>query len=141
MVTNNIARGTVMLLGLLAYASAQSYVGGKKSAASGQSAVDMKYSGRTLIYVVFPPTASGSNRDNHFGPFVMSQASIDGVTMRASWAAVEPSTSPSTTPCSPVGTDVCQLDSYGWYHTFDWSTVDSDMAYYFNAGNAHSFGA
>lgn len=135
-----LKRHLLILVGLMTYASAQSYVGGKKSAGSGKTAIDMKYSGRTLVYVVFPPTASGPNRDNHFGPSVMSQGAIDGVTMRATWSVVETAT-PSATPCSPVGTDVCQLDPYGWYHTFDWSTVDTAMAYYFNAGNANSFGA
>jgi hypothetical protein len=87
----------------------------------------------TNVYVVFPP-ASGVN-NTHFMSTVMNQAAINGVTVATSWIDVETAT-PGGTACSPVGTDTCQKDAVGLYHTYDWSTVDSGNLQWFNAPGA-----
>ncbi len=87
----------------------------------------------THVYVVFPP-ASGVN-NTHFMNTVMNQAHIDGVTVATSWIDVETAT-PGGTACSPVGTDHCQKDTAGLYHTYDWSTVDAGNLQWFNAPGA-----
>jgi hypothetical protein len=85
----------------------------------------------THVYVVFPP-ATGVN-NTHFMATVMNQAHIDGVTVATAWIDVEKVT-PGTAPCSPVGTDICQKDAAGLYHTYDWSTVDAGNVQWFNTG-------
>ena len=65
----------------------------------------------------------------------MTQASIDGVTVPVHWSAVE-TIAPTTTPRSPVGTDVCQQDPAAptYYHTYDnWSAIDGTGCTDFNA--------
>jgi hypothetical protein len=84
----------------------------------------------THVYVVFPP-ASGVN-NQHFMSTVMNQAAINGVTVAVSWNQAETST-PGTTTCTPVGTDICQKDAAGLYHTYNWSTVDANNAQWFSA--------
>jgi hypothetical protein len=88
----------------------------------------------THVYVVFPP-ASGIN-NAHFMSTVMNQAAIEGVTVPSMWSAAETGTPGQGTPCSPVGTDVCQQDSFGWTHTYDWSSVDAANAQWFSVPGA-----
>ncbi len=86
------------------------------------------------IYALFPPE-SGIDQTGHFALYVMKADAIDGVTDKAIWSSVE-TTTPSATPCSgPPGTDVCQLDAFGWYHIFGWSSVDSTLSYWFSSSN------
>jgi hypothetical protein len=84
----------------------------------------------THVYVVFPP-ATGIN-NAHFMATVMNQAHIDGVTLAVAWIDVE-TVAPGTVPCNPVGTDTCQKDAAGLFHTYDWSTVDAANAPWFAA--------
>ncbi len=85
----------------------------------------------THVYVVFPPGTSDPNH-SHFMNTVMNQAAIEGVTVGNPWIQAEVGT-PGPGTCSPVGTDTCQLDSSGWTHTYDWSTIDSENAGWFSA--------
>src|ERR1700726_1683395 len=66
----------------------------------------------THIYALFPPqiNPTGSSNPNNIVANVMTQSAIDGATIFAPWNQVETS-NPTTTPCSPVGTDLCQQDS------------------------------
>jgi hypothetical protein len=85
----------------------------------------------THVYVVFPPAASDPNF-SHFMNTVITQKAIEGVTVGTSWAEAETGT-PGPASCSPVGTDTCQQDAFGWTHTYDWSKVDSNNAPWFAA--------
>jgi hypothetical protein len=85
----------------------------------------------THVYVVFPPPASDANH-SHFMNTVMNQAAIEGVTVATSWIDAETGT-PGLGTCSPVGTDTCQLDSFGWTHTYDWSKIDANNSTWFTA--------
>jgi len=66
---------------------------------------------------------------------VMNQAAIEGVTTQTLWRDAETGT-PGLATCSPVGTDTCQMDSSGWTHTYDWTTIDSSNAQFFNVPGA-----
>jgi hypothetical protein len=63
---------------------------------------------------------------------VMTQSTIAGVTVPIQWTMVETGT-PGPGTCSPVGTDRCQLDTFGWTHAYDWTSVDSANAQWFAA--------
>jgi hypothetical protein len=82
----------------------------------------------THVFVVFPPP-SGTN-NIHFMSTVMNQPSIEGVTIPIQWTTIETGT-PGPGTCSPVGTDVCQQDDFGWTHTYDWSGTDAANAQWF----------
>ena len=84
----------------------------------------------THVYVAFPPK-SGTN-NTHFMNTVMNQAAIEGVTEPNVWSSIETGT-PGVATCSPVGTDVCQIDSSGWTHTYNWSQTDADNLVWFQA--------
>ncbi len=86
--------------------------------------IDSNFATYTNIYVVFPP-AYGSNNYGNFLSSVMTQGAIDGVTLQVNWNQIETS-DPTTTPCSPVGTDTCQQDqsNVSYYHRYGWSTLD-----------------
>src|SRR5215471_17134137 len=84
----------------------------------------------THVYVVFPPNSGANN--THFMQTVINQPAIEGVTVHNAWSSVE-TTPPGPSTCSPTGTDTCQVDSSGWTHTYDWSSVDSDNAQWFSA--------
>ena len=83
----------------------------------------------THVYVVFPPPTSDPNH-SHFMNTVINQPAIEGVTVATPWNQVETGT-PGAGTCSPVGTDTCQLDSFGWTHTYDWSSVDAGNSVWF----------
>jgi hypothetical protein len=97
--------------------------GGSSSTGSGQSPQI------THVYVVFPPNSGINNQ--HLMATVMNQAAIEGVTTQTLWRDAETGT-PGLATCSPVGTDTCQMDSSGWAHTYDWTTIDSDNAQWFS---------
>jgi hypothetical protein len=61
---------------------------------------------------------------------VMNQNAIEGVTVAVAWKDVETGT-PGPGTCNPSGTGTCQLDSAGFTHTYNWSTVDADNAPWF----------
>jgi hypothetical protein len=82
------------------------------------------------VYVVFPPPSGVNN--THFMNSVMNQSTIAGVTVPIQWAMVETGT-PGPGTCSPVGTDVCQQDSFGWTHTYNWAAIDAGNAQWFAA--------
>jgi hypothetical protein len=63
---------------------------------------------------------------------VINQPAIEGVTVHNFWSSVE-TAPPGPATCSPVGTDVCQMDSTGWTHTYDWSATDSSNLQWFQA--------
>ena len=84
----------------------------------------------THVYVVFPPPAGENNA--HFMKTVITQPAIEGVTVPNAWIDVEtPTPGPGT--CSPIGTDTCQQDAFGWTHKYDWSRVDAANAQWFTA--------
>jgi len=83
----------------------------------------------THVYVVFPPNSGINNQ--HLMATVMNQAAIEGVTTQTLWRDAETGT-PGLATCSPVGTDTCQIDSSGWTHTYDWTTIDGNNAQWFN---------
>jgi len=85
----------------------------------------------THVYVVFPPSTTDPNY-SHFMNTVMPQKSIEGVTVGSAWLSAETGT-PGPGTCSPTGTDTCQLDAFGWTHTYDWSTIDSSNSGWFSA--------
>jgi hypothetical protein len=84
----------------------------------------------THVYVAFPP-ASGDN-NTHFMNAVLSQPAIEGVVVPVQWATIETGT-PGPGTCSPVGTDTCQQDDFGWTHTYDWTASDALNAQWFAA--------
>ncbi|HYM78984.1 MAG TPA: hypothetical protein VE377_23625 [Candidatus Dormibacteraeota bacterium] len=63
---------------------------------------------------------------------VMTQAAVEGVTVPNAWINAETGT-PGPGTCSPVGTDTCQQDAFGWTHTYNWSIVDASNAPWFAA--------
>ena len=83
----------------------------------------------THVYVVFPPATGVNNA--HFMSSVMNQTAIEGVTIPVQWATVEGAT-PGPGTCSPVGSDTCQQDAFGWTHTYDWTVVDASNAQWFS---------
>src|SRR5271165_1858305 len=74
------------------------------------------------VMALLPPSASSPDNSN-FRTYVMTQPSVDGVTLNIDWSQVENTTNLST-PCA-AGTDVCQQDSVGQYHTYNWSAYDT----------------
>jgi hypothetical protein len=87
------------------------------------------------VYVVGPPESGTGN--THFKTYVLTQATILGVTDGPSWASVETTTAAAlTTPCAPTGTDICQQDATfpTLYHTYDWTSADATLAQWFTAG-------
>jgi hypothetical protein len=84
----------------------------------------------THVYVAFPPPAGINNA--HFMDAVLSQNAIEGVAVPVQWATIETS-APGAGTCSPVGTDTCQQDAFGWTHTYDWTAADAVDAQWFTA--------
>jgi hypothetical protein len=84
----------------------------------------------THVYVVFPPQTDPNK--THFMSTVMTQAAIEGVTVATSWRDAE-ITTPGPGTCSPVGTEFCQQDAFGWTHSYDWSTIDANNEVWFGA--------
>jgi hypothetical protein len=84
----------------------------------------------THVYVVFPPPSGVNN--THFMNSVMTQAAVEGVTVPVHWADAEIET-PGPGTCGPVATETCQQDSFGWTHTYDWTSVDAELAQWFAA--------
>lgn len=82
----------------------------------------------THVYVAFPPPDGDNNV--HFVNTVLSQPAIEGVVVPVEWATIE-TEGPGPGTCSPVGTDVCQQDSFGWTHVYDWSAADALNAQWF----------
>jgi hypothetical protein len=113
---------SVVCVFLLAFLFLTSCGGGSSSTGPGQF---------THVYVVFPPAANDPNY-SHFMNTVMNQPAIEGVTVATPWRQAETS-SPGLGTCTPVGTDTCQLDAYGWTHSYDWSSIDSANSGWFKA--------
>ena len=92
---------------------------------SGSIEVNYPFTHNVQIMAFSPPTY-GTPDYNNFLSNVMTQPSVDGVTLEIVWSNVEKSTStnPSSTSCG-VPSDVCQQDAVGQYHTYDWSTYDA----------------
>jgi len=84
----------------------------------------------THVYVAFPPKTGTNN--THFMNTVMTQPAIEGVTEPNIWSSIEKGT-PGPATCSPVGTDVCQMDPSGWTHTYDWTGTDAENLQWFQA--------
>lgn len=125
---------TLVMLLLSATALAQTLTGKGSVIAKGTVKVGPQSSQYVRIFALFPPETD-PDRSNHFTTYVMNQSAIDGVTDKVVWANVETGT-PSATPCAgPAGTDVCQLDAFGWYHTYDWGSTDTTLSYWFSSTN------
>ncbi len=83
----------------------------------------------TQIYLLFPPQAKEPNHTRVL-QYVMPQTVIDGVNLELDWNSVE-TTAPTQTDCTVLpapasNPDRCQPDPFaqGWFHTYDWTTVD-----------------
>ncbi len=109
-------------------ASGQATIAASVGAISGSTSITI--SQFTHFYVAFPPPDGINNP--HFMDAVMSQNAIEGVAVPVQWATVETS-APGAGTCSPVGTDTCQQDSFGWTHTYDWTAADAIDAQWFTA--------
>jgi hypothetical protein len=131
-------RSLACLLLISTVASAQTLTGKGKVIAKGTVTVGAQSSQYVRIFALFPPETD-PDRSNHFALYTMKASAIDGVTDTAIWSSVETAT-PGVNTCTPVGTDQCQLDAFGWTHQFDWTSVDSKLAYWFNTGNPNGFG-
>ena len=128
-------RSLFCILVLSAASRAQTLTGSGKISAKGTVAVGPQSSQYVRIFALSPPE-SGSDQTSHFAPYVMTQQAIDGVTDSVVWANIEsgvPSAAPCTTP--PAGTDVCQIDSTGWYHNYSWTSTDNTLKYWFSSSN------
>jgi len=101
--------------------------GGSKSSTSTPPPTSGQF---THVYVVFPPSSGVNNA--HFMSTVITQPAIEGVTVPNAWIDVETST-PGPGTCSPIGTDTCQQDAFGWTHKYDWSRIDAANAQWFAA--------
>ncbi len=87
----------------------------------------------THIWAFAPPNGNnGAADDTNFVNNVMSQNSIDGVSILEAWSQIEISP-PDSTPCSP--SDLCQPDPVApqMYHHYSWSTYDSTAASLLNS--------
>jgi hypothetical protein len=120
----------LVVFALCSTALAQTTIYGNTVKLQGRTTTINPGSTYTHIYALFPPQinpSGASNRDN-FVANVMTQSAIDGVTIFAPWNQVE-TADPTTTPCSPVGTDLCQQDSAAptYYHTYTWSAIDGNQ--------------
>src|SRR6266536_419131 len=111
-----------LLLGLLTGCGGSG--SGKTPPASGSSGQF------THVYVVFPPDNGENNK--HFMNTVMTQPAIEGVTVPNAWIDAETGT-PGPGTCSPVGTEKCQQDAFGWTHKYDWRAIDAANAQWFAA--------
>ena len=109
-------------------ASGQATIAATLGAVSGSTSLTI--SQFTHVYVAFPPPAGVNNA--HFMDAVLSQNAIEGVAVPVQWATVETS-APGAGTCSPIGTDTCQQDAFGWTHTYDWTAADAINAQWFTA--------
>jgi len=112
----------IVFLALTPALVAQTTVSGR-TVVSGSTVVDSQFSRLVSIYVVFPPTAGSDN--SNFVSNVMSQNSIDGVTVPLYWSNIE-TIAPDTNACTP--SDTCQPDPTvpTYFHHYDWmATYDS----------------
>jgi hypothetical protein len=74
---------------------------------------------------LFPPAIASQDYSTFYNN-VMTQPSVDGVTVEIDWSAVETSP-PSVPPCAPPdGTH--QTDSVGQCHTYSWAPYDTAMS-------------
>lgn len=109
---------------------AQTKVQGKTKV-QGETQVNSQFSHYVQMMALFPPAYNpGANSDyTNFRSDVMNQTDanglpiVDGVTLEIVWGNVE--TSFTGTSCGP-NTDTCQLDAVGQYHTYNWSSYDSN---------------
>jgi hypothetical protein len=114
-----LMRGLLVICLLHLVGVAQTVIDGKTTA-DGKTVIGSTTPQDVSIYVVLPPT----NADNaSFVANVMTQNSIDGVTVPLIWANIE-TVPPDTSACTP--SDTCQLDPIvPMYHHYGWSTYDS----------------
>jgi hypothetical protein len=119
--TMSAGRLLAAFLAISATALSQTTVSGK-TVVSGRTVVDSQFSRFVSIYVVFPPTTGTDN--TNFVANVMSQNSIDGVTLPLYWSNIE-TVAPDTTACVPSAT--CQPDPLvpTYFHHYNWMTYDS----------------
>jgi hypothetical protein len=121
-------RSLLMILVLCAGVFAQTTFRGRATTLYGATTTINPGSSYTKIYVFNPPQSNTPPAANYtnFVSNVMTQNAIDGVTIPVQWNWVEADALPTSTPCSPVGTDVCQQDPVAatYYHTYSWATVD-----------------
>lgn len=124
---NRLLRALLVILGLCCCGRAQTTFKGN-TIVQGTGVTINPGSTYTHIYAVFPPQNDPLNASNNtnFKTYVMTKNAIEGVTVPIQWNWVEADTPPTTTPCSPLGTDVCQQDPVvtSYYHIYNWSSVD-----------------
>lgn len=115
-------RIALLLLLLSLPGSAQINIQGKTQI-SGGIEVNYPFTHNVQIMAYNPPVYSSSTTGDYynFTNDVMTQPYVDGVTLELDWANIE--TAWPSTPCAPINTDVCQLDSAGVYHNYHWSAV------------------
>jgi hypothetical protein len=90
----------------------------------GSAAIGSPFSRNVQIMALFPP-AIGSTDYSSFYSNVMTQPSVDGVTVEIDWSKVE--TSAATSPPCAAPDDTHQTDSVGQCHTYDWTPYESTM--------------
>lgn len=83
------------------------------------------------LYGVFPPNSAGTTQ-THYKTYVMTQTAISGVTDSIQWASIENTADPSTQASCGTNSDVCQQDSLGFFHTYSWTTVDTQLGTWFS---------
>jgi hypothetical protein len=99
-------------------------------------ASSLAFAQKPSIFVVGPPESGTAN--THFTQYVMTQPAILGVTDGPSWASVETTTAGAlTTPCAPLGTDICQQNPMfpTLYHTYNWTSADATLAQWLATGS------
>jgi len=97
--------------------SAQVTIRGKTKISGG---IEVNYPfTHTVQIMAYNPPAFGLPDYSNFVNDVMTQPYVDGVTLELVWSNIE--TAWPSTPCAPINTDVCQLDSAGFYHNYNWT--------------------
>ena len=90
----------------------------------GSVGIGSPFSRNVQIMALFPP-ALGSADYSSFYSNVMTQPSVDGVTVEIDWSKVE--TSAATPPPCSAPDDKHQTDSAGQCHLYDWTPYESTM--------------
>lgn len=93
-----------------------------KTKLSGGLEVNFPYTHYVQIMALNPPGALTQDYTT-FYDHVMTNPNVDGVTVEIDWSLVETAYPP--TPCAPINSETCQLDSVGIYHNYDWSAYDA----------------
>jgi hypothetical protein len=84
--------------------------------------LNFPYTRYVQIMALNPPGALTQDYTTFYNN-VMTQPGVDGVTVEIDWSQVETMYPP--TPCAPINSETCQLDSAGQYHNYSWTSYDA----------------